>query len=243
MTRLWIDTDIGDDPDDTVALWCAARIQGAELVGVSTVDGDVDRRAALVRVLLPEVTVWAGPPPPEQVAAADVLVGIGPWTNVAGLAEAGALPPRVVMMGGALDRVRHHGRWQRIEHNVARNPAAAQRLLATAADVVVVPLDATASLVTDDATESLLVGAIAPLAGHLAQWRARHDADVPLVLHDPATVQIALCERLARMESRYLRVDADGTMRESASGLRQHVVAHVDADAIRARVRALVSEG
>ena len=34
--RLWIDTDIGDDPDDTVALWCAARSSDAQLVGVST---------------------------------------------------------------------------------------------------------------------------------------------------------------------------------------------------------------
>ena len=48
LMRLWIDTDIGDDPDDTVALWCAARSSDAELVGVSTVDGDVaaPRRAA-----------------------------------------------------------------------------------------------------------------------------------------------------------------------------------------------------
>ena len=42
--RLWVDTDIGDNPDDTIALWCAAHSPDVELVGVSTVDGDVALR-------------------------------------------------------------------------------------------------------------------------------------------------------------------------------------------------------
>ncbi len=67
--------------------------------------------------------------------------------------------------------------------------------------------------------------------------------DRPLVLHDPATVLIALGERIARMESRRLRVERDGTMRASIDGPVQHVVAHIDAEATRTRVRALASKG
>ncbi len=197
MTRIWIDTDIGDDPDDTVALWCAGHAPGADLVGVSTVDGDVAARARLAQALLPEVTVCAGPPTPEQLGAVDVLAGIGPWTNVASLATAHALPRRVVMMGGALGGVRHHGVWHHIEHNVGRDPAAAQRLLAHTGDLVVVPLDATALLTVDDEMEGVLTANIPPLREQLAAWRARRDEPLELVLHDPATVLIALGERIA----------------------------------------------
>ena len=35
--RLWIDTDVGDDPDDVVALLCAARIPTSSSSGVSIV--------------------------------------------------------------------------------------------------------------------------------------------------------------------------------------------------------------
>ncbi|HYL51566.1 MAG TPA: nucleoside hydrolase [Acidimicrobiia bacterium] len=240
--RLWIDTDIGDDPDDTVALWCAARSPDARLVGVSTVDGDVDARAALAAGMLPGVEVNAGPPSAAQLAIVDVLVGIGPWTHVAALGDAGALPRRVVLMGGALGPVQHHGEWHEVEHNVGRDPASAARLLATVGNLIVVPLDATAPLQVSPADEALLVDAIPHLGGQLEAWRLLH-GDRTLVLHDPAAVLIALGERISRMESRRLRVERDGTMRASIDGPIQHVVAHIDADATRARVRALASKG
>jgi inosine-uridine nucleoside N-ribohydrolase len=52
MTKVWIDTDIGDDIDDAVALLCAARHPQLELVGVSTVYGWVRTRAWLAKELL-----------------------------------------------------------------------------------------------------------------------------------------------------------------------------------------------
>ena len=240
--RVWIDTDIGDDPDDAIALWCAARSMHTELVGLSTVDGDVEHRARLARALLPGVDVCAGPPPEAAAAGVDALVGIGAWTHVAGLADAGALPPRVVLMGGLLGRVRHHGRWQRVEHNVGRDPTSAARLLTTIGNLIVVPLDATAQLHVHPNDERLLVDAIPGLDAQIMRWRS-HAGDVPLVLHDPATVLVALGEKVARMESRRLGVDPDGVMRASIHGPVQHVVAHVDGDATRARVRALVTTG
>ncbi len=52
MVNVWIDTDIGDDIDDAVALLAAARHPGLRLVGVSTVYGSVEIRAWLAQQLL-----------------------------------------------------------------------------------------------------------------------------------------------------------------------------------------------
>lgn len=50
--RLWIDTDIGTDVDDALALALALRHPELELVGVSTVFGDVELRSRMVEELL-----------------------------------------------------------------------------------------------------------------------------------------------------------------------------------------------
>ncbi len=236
--RIWIDTDIGDNPDDVVALWTAATAPDVDLIGVSTVGAN----AAIARQVVRDVEVFDGVPPPDRVGAADVLVGIGPWTNIAALADADALPRRVVVMGGALGKVWHRGEWYDVEHNVASDPDAAARLLATTGNLIVVPLDATARIFATERDEAILMDAIPLLAQQLRAWRERH-GDLPLVLHDPAAVLVALGEPLARTESRRLRVERDGEMRASVDGPLQHVVAHIDEDAARARLRALVNKG
>jgi len=240
--RLWVDTDVGDNPDDTVALWCAAHAAGVELDGVSTVYGDVDLRADFARMLLPGVEVHAGMPPPQRVAAADVLLGIGPWTNVAQLADAGALPLRVVLMGGALAPIRHRGELLRIEHNVGADPEAAARLLGGTGNMIVVPLDATAGLRAHERDEKILTESIPGLREQLEAWRA-DNGDIPLVVHDVAALLVALGDRIARMESRRLSIEPDGTMSASVDGPLQHVVTYVNDDETRARMRELASEG
>ena len=47
-SRVWIDTDLGSDVDDALALAYALRHPGLEVVGVSTVFGDVDLRSRMV---------------------------------------------------------------------------------------------------------------------------------------------------------------------------------------------------
>ena len=240
--RLWVDTDAGDNPDDTIALWCAAQAADVDLAGVSTVDGDVELRAAFVRRLLPDADVIAGPPPADRVANVDALLGIGPWTHLADLADQGALPRRVVLMGGALAPVRHRGELRRIEHNVGADPDAAARLIDTTGNLIVVPLDATARLHAHARDETALTRSIPGLREQLDAWR-QENGDVPLVLHDVAALLIALGDPVARMESRRLQIEPDGTMWASVDGPLQHVVAHVDSDETRARMRALALEG
>jgi inosine-uridine nucleoside N-ribohydrolase len=239
--RLWIDTDAGDYPDDTIALWCAAHDADVDLVGVSTVDGDVNRRANFVRTLLPGADVHPGIPDPANLASVDVLLGIGPWTNVARLAEAGELPLRVVLMGGVLGTVRHRGEMVNVEHNVGTDPAAAAFLLATTGNLIVVPLDATARLTVGEHDERLLIDASPPLAKQLLAWRERVGTEQPIVLHDPAALLVAIGERIARLESRRLEVQPDGVMRASVAGPLQHVVAHIHADTTRERIAMLAS--
>lgn len=50
--RLWIDTDIGTDVDDALALAYVARHPDLELAGISTVFGDLTIRAAIIERLL-----------------------------------------------------------------------------------------------------------------------------------------------------------------------------------------------
>jgi len=240
--RIWIDTDAGEYPDDTIALWCADQADDVDLVGVSTVGDDVELRATFVRALLPDVDVIAGPPPAERVANVDVFLGIGPWTHVADLADAGALPRRVVLMGGTLAPVKHHGELRRIEHNVGSDPDAAARLISSTGNLIVIPLDATARVHATRHDEKVLTHGIPGLREQLDAWR-QVEGDEPLVLHDVAALFIALGDRISRMDSRRLEIEPDGTMWASVSGPLQYVVAHVSSDETRARMRELISEG
>lgn len=242
--RCWIDTDVGDDPDDLVALACAAAHPGLDVAGVSTVGrdaGDAARRAGLARAVLPAVPVVAGPPPPERVAAADALVLIGPWTHGAALAAAGALPGRVAAMGGAFGPVHHRGAVVEVEHNVGADPPSASALVRAAAgvDLLVVPLDVTASLRCSDAEEAALTARVPGLRDALDRWRSRR-GPVPFVLHDPAALLACAGEPCVWAEPATVVVDAAGRMRRDPSGSPVRVVVGADRDRLVARVRALV---
>lgn len=240
--RCWVDTDVGDDPDDMVALACAAAHPDVELAGVSTIGRDPhdsSRRAGIARALVPGVRVVAGPPPPEALAASDALLLIGPWTHGAAAAAAGTLPGRVVAMGGALSPVWHRGATVEVEHNVGSDPAAAATLLRAAVDLLVVPLDVTAALACTDEEEADLVARIPGLGGALERWRARRGR-VPFVLHDPAALLACCGEPFLHVEPSSLVVDGDGRVRRAPEGAPVRVVVAVDRDLLFARVRALL---
>jgi len=58
-TKLLIDTDIGSDIDDALALLLALHLDEVEIVGVTTVYGQVDVRARVARKILREAGVCA----------------------------------------------------------------------------------------------------------------------------------------------------------------------------------------
>ncbi len=99
--RVWVDTDVGTDPDDAFALLCAAGHPDVELVGVSTVDGDTERRAGIARRLVDAPVVAGHALRADAVRAADpdAVLAIGPLTNLAVLLAAGVRPGHLSVMG------------------------------------------------------------------------------------------------------------------------------------------------
>jgi pyrimidine-specific ribonucleoside hydrolase len=239
--RLWIDTDVGDNPDDAVALLCAAAHPDVELVGVSTTGGRTDWRAELARELV-ETSIVAGERPDDLAsnfsrARADALLAIGPLTNVAALSVLGTTMPPVTVMGGVLQPVRHRGRLRRVEWNFGRDPTATAAVIA-ATDLTLVPLDVTVSMRVEPDVVAELVARQPRLEPEIARWTSEHTD--PVVLHDPLALLVAAGEECVTVTTRCLAADAhDGSVRETEQGREQSVVVGVDATAAVDRVLGL----
>lgn len=242
--RLWIDTDIGDNPDDAIALLCAIGSRDIELVGISTVDGDVRARAEYARALLgavgaPVPLVYAGVPDPRAIATAEAILAIGPLTNLARLVGLGVELPPVAVMGGVVrPPVRHRNDDVTVDHNFAADPYAAALVLHAAPDVLLVPLDVTASLTLTDAQCAALVDAAPALLDDVVSWLARTKA--PLCLHDPATL-LALTGMHVRVERVHCGVDARGALVFDEDAPVRDIVTAAAHDELVANVLALVA--
>jgi purine nucleosidase len=241
---LWIDTDVGTNPDDAVALLCAAGHPDVVLVGVSTVDGDTDWRAEITRTLVDAPVVSGARLAPHEFTAsrAEALLAIGPLENAARLLAAGALPPRVGVMGGALRPIRHRGAVRDVEHNFGTEPAATKAVIQHAPGLLLCPLDVTVRMRPAAADLDDLVQAAPELGPMLDDWRARqraagvpdHEADVRL--HDPLTLLALLGEPVAAVERRAVTVDDDGRV-HTDPGRGRVVDIVTDVDVVRAMER------
>ncbi|HEV7865364.1 MAG TPA: nucleoside hydrolase [Acidimicrobiia bacterium] len=264
--RLWIDTDVGTNVDDAVALLAAVAHPAVELAGVSTVGSDPERRAAVAVGLLASagvdlgsVAVCAGAAGPgdgdgdgrgsaEVVAAvaasgADALLAIGPLTNVAAITAAGVRPAAVTIMGGTLRPIEHRGELRTVEHNFGSDPGAAAAVLAVPG-AVLVPLDATVAARLDERLVARLVATAPVLGPMVAAWMAEWGG---VVLHDPAALLVAAGDgsELARFERRRLLVEPDGRVvdgGQGASGTVHDVVVSLFGSTVVASVLALLSD-
>jgi pyrimidine-specific ribonucleoside hydrolase len=248
--RLWIDTDVGGDPDDAVALLCAAGHPSVELVGVSTVDGDTEARAAVARELVDAPVVDGASLAPRQVAEADpeALLAIGPLENVARLLASGVLPPRVGVMGGALRPVRHRGEVWEIEHNFGTAPAATRAVIEHAPGVLLCPLDVTVRMKVSEDDARRMVGSAPVLGPMFDKWTEQGraagvpDREAAVRLHDPLALLALLGEPVVRLERRRLTIDDNGGVHEDPGrGNEVEVVTDVDAARAMERVVALVT--
>jgi inosine-uridine nucleoside N-ribohydrolase len=235
--RLWIDTDVGTNPDDALALALACRHPDVTLVGVSTVNDDDDARAAVGRDVVrsmggdPGVVVSGRAFHVQALrdARADALLAIGPLTNVARIVGAGLCPSRVGVMGGALARVLHRDAWREIESNFGADPAAAALVLARV-DVLLVPLDVTAQVCLDDAQREEVGRRFDCLGRALSSWQH------PVCLHDPLALLALAGEPFFTVEARRIKVDRRGRVVARSSGRVHQVVVGVDRDAAVARI-------
>jgi inosine-uridine nucleoside N-ribohydrolase len=240
--RLWIDTDVGDNPDDAVALLCAGAHPDVELVGVSTTGGRTEWRAELAREFV-TADVVAGEHPDElarRVIAAkpDAVLAIGPLTNIAALLALGIPLTPLTIMGGVLVPLRHRGRLRRVERNFSQDPSAAAVVLA-GTEASIVPLDVTVGMRLEPAVLDRLVASAPKLVPEIERWIAEQDE--PVVLHDPLALLVALGESFVSVEPRVISVDStDGTVREGEGGHEHAVVVSVDAPAAVDRVLGLL---
>jgi len=297
--RIWIDTDIGSDVDDALALAYALRHPGLDVVGVSTVFGDIPLRTTIARRLLalagadhvpvlPGLGVPStdgkhgvmfgheglglldGPPPVMRTtnedgatriadlvaaverAAPEVIVGIGPLTNLAAMVRAGVtLPPLAVMGGKLTDVAIAHMTADMAEWNWFCDPVAAQVVLGAghATPPVLVPAEVTfRTRFTDDDLTALAGGddlavTLARLCGHwLDHQRTGFGSTDPAVaLHDPLTVAVLVNDTLCTFAPHTIRVDARGACHHGGDGassvsaavnvdpeaLRHHLMAHL----------------
>jgi inosine-uridine nucleoside N-ribohydrolase len=251
--RLWIDTDIGRNPDDAVALLVATAHPDVDLVGVSITGDDPPNQAGTTRTLL----AWAGHDhvpvllPEEAVAAlagarADVVVAIGPLTNIA---HAGRPPVPLVIMGGTLHPVEHRGKLHRVEWNFSRDPAAAAAVLAGGTPCTLVPLDATVATRLDPTGVDALVAAVPPLGPLISGWLADLAGQgVPagaaaVHLHDPAAVLVAAGDGPAigaHRQALHLAVEPDGRLVEDPAAPCVDVVTRLDGPAVGDRALMLL---
>lgn len=242
--RLWIDTDVGTNPDDAVALLCAAGHQDVDLVGVSTVHGDTEWRAEIARTLVDAPVVPGARLAVRDVAdaQAEALLAIGPLENVARLVAAGALPPRVCVMGGAVKPVHHRGAVRDVEHNFASGPAAARAVIGHTPGLLLCPLDVTVRMRPSAADLQAIVDAAPVLGPMLDDWRARQraagitDDEVAVRLHDPLALLALAGEPVVTSEPRPVVVDDEGRVHED-SGRGRAVDVVSDVDALRAMER------
>ena len=177
-----------------------------------------------------------------SASRAEALLAIGPLENVARLAAAGALPPRLGVMGGVLRPVHHRGAVREIEHNFGTEPAAAQAVIGHTPAVLLCPLDVTVRMRPSAADLDDLVDAAPVLGPMLDDWRARQraagvtDDDAAVRLHDPLALLALAGEPVVTVERRALTVDERGAVHEeSAHGGAVDVV--TDVDVVRAMER------
>jgi purine nucleosidase len=290
--RIWIDTDIGSDVDDALALGYVLRHPGFELVGVSTVFGDVALRTRIAEALLekadaPDVPVVTGlgkplterrngvmfghegegiveaPAPAmrteaeagapvrrEALARAldaarpDVVLAIGPLTNLGALAADGVPLPPLAIMGGKLEDVMLEGMVPQIsEWNWWCDPLAVQNVLAAPRDVLprVVPAEVTFRTELAPGDVGRLAGGDAlacALAALCEVWLTvqveRFNSKRPRVaLHDPLTAAVLVEPGLCPFATRCIQVDDHGAAHSAPGAPNVEAATDVDVAALR----------
>ncbi|HIG01043.1 MAG TPA: nucleoside hydrolase [Myxococcales bacterium] len=290
--RIWIDTDIGSDVDDALTLAYVLGHPGFELVGVSTVFGDVELRCEIAQALLalagsPEIPVLPGlgapltpgrqglmfgheglgilkaPRPrlrsnPEedreariarlgqamQAARPEVVLAIGPLSNLGALVQAGQTLPPLAIMGGKLSDVRLPGMIEGIsEWNWFSDAVAAQTVIGAHHATLprVVPAEVTFRTALAEGDVERLAGGdalaqqLSVLCTHWLKFLSQHPGhEAPRVaLHDPLTAAILVNPGLCTFADRRIRLDDRAVARDEKGAPNLNAATDVDNQALR----------
>lgn len=264
-----LDTDLGTDVDDVLAL--ATLLGSPELVldGVTTVYGDVLLRARMVSRVAAIAGRSVGPVVPgraeprsgqpvwwaghegalldgldrEQVstsydaaavlAAAPVVVAIGPLTNVAeALERRDCVPKQLFVMGGEFTA-------GKAEHNIRSDAAAASAVFAAGQPATVIGLDQTTRLHLGEGVLERFekAGKFGRLLGaEMRQYWQFMDQDFN-VPHDPAAVLMLVDPSLFGVTTGLITVEPEGVTRFEPDPAGPHrIVTDLDPTAVADRI-------
>lgn len=252
-----LDTDIGDNVDDALALALALASPELDLRSVSVVHGDgatLDRRAAVAETLLHLAgrdgipVVRAIPPQARDMH----IVAIGPLTNVAACLDNAS---KITVMGGMVHPERFPDHWRtqnrggaHLDTNTRTDPQAALRVAESSATLTWVPIEITLhtqltthSLARLQAAETPLCTELARMLQHWSEHGFRHrehgQPDAVANLHDPLALSSLLPQASTwlTVEEVHLRYAIDGELfritPDATSPHTAHVATRVDAPA------------
>lgn len=278
-----LDTDLGSDPDDELALALLWGSPEVAVRGVSTTYGDVDLRARIAGAMaalvrrpltiapghgtpesgrevwwaghegdayalapeLPDPSRWAEPSPGALLLSngcrgAEILA-IAPLTTVAAAIELGLDGVRgVTVMGGD---------WSdpsAVEHNIASDHVAAQRVLGSGLPITVVGLDVTRQVRFGEAEIARFeaCGELGRIIGaEIRAWMIRWDEDFE-VPHDALTALAILePERFEFTPPVAIEVSDDGAVRRLDRPGTVRIATGVDVDAARTAMADRIAAG
>lgn len=150
------------------------------------------------------------------------LLAIGPLTNVGAAIDKDPAAfrrlKRVVIMGGSIHRGYGEKAAPEPEYNIARDPAAAQKLFRSGVPVFVLPLDST-QIKFEESRRSALASVSTPLTDSLqilvAEWKlSNHDASP--TLFDAVAAAYAIDAASCPMTPLHIEVDDNGMTRATS---------------------------
>lgn len=154
MTKVWIDTDIGTNPDDATALTFALKHPQIEVVGISIVGTQQEKRQKeahnLLSYLNEDVDVFLGSelmPSHLDNSGAEHVVAIGPLSNISKLLLEDSYLGHLHVMGGVLNPVQYRGREVILDTNMKADLEAARIVLSQHENLTLSPLNVTKDLV------------------------------------------------------------------------------------------------
>lgn len=155
MKRIWIDTSIGADPGDAVALYFACKHPELDVVGVSIVGKKQPQRVEEANRVLDyadcgDVPVFYGDDLRAQdisELAPDHTITLGPLTNIARLILEEADMGMLHICAGALSATLYRGQEITAEPNATRDLDATRVVLTQASDACISPFEVSSTIV------------------------------------------------------------------------------------------------
>lgn len=217
MQKILLDTDIGGDIDDAVCLAYLLREPQCALLGVTTVCGESEKRAAGALARWPHRSFERGDAPgflyrkirenPHEI----VLIGIGNMTNIAALfrdhPDAPGLLRGLFVMNGCFGEAPLPELWY--NWNAWADPLAARLVFAAQVPLHrVVPLEVTEQLTLPAREAQALLQPDSPLMRAVYDFGgAWLESAEKLTLHDPLAAAAVFHPELLRFARGFVRVE------------------------------------